>query len=86
MATIGTLTHELGHNIGLPDLYDRDGSSQGAGTHCLMASGSWANAPGEYPGASPTHLCAWSKIQMGFLTPTVITARGHTLRYRLRIR
>ena len=37
--------HELGHAaFGLPDLYDRDYSSEGLGRWSLMAGGSW-NGP-----------------------------------------
>ncbi|MGE5049679.1 MAG: M6 family metalloprotease domain-containing protein, partial [Deltaproteobacteria bacterium] len=39
---IGVCAHELGHLLfGFPDLYDTDGSSEGIGNWCLMASGSW---------------------------------------------
>lgn len=67
--TIGVYSHELAHGFGLPDLYDTDGSSAGVGRFCLMAYGSW-NGPGGL-GGSPSHPCAWSRIQMGFATPTV---------------
>ena len=72
MATIGIMAHELGHDFGLPDLYDIDGSSEGIGKWGLMGSGSWGTAAG-YPGNSPSHLCAWSKTLLGFLTPVAIT-------------
>jgi immune inhibitor A len=71
--TIGVYAHELGHAaFGLPDLYDRDYSSEGLGRWSLMAGGSWNGpSPG---GASPALPDAWSHIQMGFVTPTVVTA------------
>lgn len=69
MSTMGVVAHELGHDLGLPDLYDTDYSSDGLGVYSLMAAGSWGKAPGEYAGASPTHLDAWSKIQLGFAVP-----------------
>ncbi|HNT36388.1 MAG TPA: M6 family metalloprotease domain-containing protein, partial [bacterium] len=84
-ATIGVLCHELGHDIGLPDLYDTDasnGDSYGIGIFGLMAGGSWGNTSGEYSGATPTHMCAWSKIAMGFVIPTVITSGGTQTLYR----
>jgi immune inhibitor A len=65
--TLGVYSHELGHVLGLPDLYDTDYSSYGVGSWSLMASGSW-NGP---LGASPSHFDAWSKIFLGFVTPTV---------------
>jgi len=69
MTTMGVVAHELGHDLGLPDLYDTDYSSDGLGVYSLMASGSWGKASGEYAGTSPTHLDAWSKIQLGFAAP-----------------
>ncbi|WP_270180337.1 cell wall-binding repeat-containing protein [Alkalihalobacillus sp. CinArs1] len=78
MATIGIIAHELGHDLGLPDLYDRDGSSLGIGVHSLMASGSWAYQNGEYPGQTPTHMDAWSKQQLGYVVPNVISASTKT--------
>ncbi len=68
--TIGVFAHELGHAFGLPDLYDTDYDSYGIGAWGLMAFGSW-RGPGN-DGSSPSHPCAWSKIQMGFLTATNI--------------
>ncbi|MEA1981355.1 MAG: M6 family metalloprotease domain-containing protein, partial [candidate division Zixibacteria bacterium] len=66
--TIGVYAHELGHVFGLPDLYDTDYSSNGIGRWGIMSFGSWGG-PGN-DGSSPAHPCAWSKIQMGFVTPT----------------
>jgi immune inhibitor A len=65
--TLGVYCHELGHIFGLPDLYDTDYSSQGVGDWSLMASGSW-NGP---LGSSPSHFDAWSRLFLGFVTPTV---------------
>lgn len=76
-ATVGVFCHELGHDLGLPDLYDSDGSSQGIGMHSLMASGSWGALPGEYQGSTPVHLDAWSKMKLGFVKP-IDTALGGT--------
>ena len=71
-AAFGTLAHELGHDLGLPDLYDVSGASEGVGTHCLMSSGSWGAASGEYPGVRPVHPSAWCKIELGFVTPITV--------------
>ena len=79
MTTIGVAAHELGHDIGLPDLYDTDYTSSGLGVYSLMATGSWGTAPGEYEGASPTHLDAWCKIQLGFAEPVVADTGSYTL-------
>ena len=70
--TIGVYAHELGHGFGLPDLYDTDYSSRGVGKWCLMSYGSWNGPNGK--GGSPSHPCAWCLSQMGFATPTNITA------------
>lgn len=68
---IGSYVHELGHDLGLPDLYDTDdtvtGDSEGIGQFGLMGSGSWTF----------THMTAWSKIQLGWITPTIVTTPGY---------
>ena len=58
---IGVLAHETGHALGLPDLYDYDGSTQGIGAWGLMGTGSHA-AP-----HSPAHPGAWEKEQLGWV-------------------
>lgn len=74
-ATIGVPCHELGHDMGLPDLYDLTCVSQGIGGWGLMGYGGWGTAAGDsHLGATPTHLCAWSKDQLGFVTPAVATS------------
>jgi M6 family metalloprotease-like protein len=74
--TIGVFCHELGHSLGLPDLYDYGYDSMGLGPHSLMAMGSWGAADGGLEGSTPVHLDAWSKIQLGFVTPTIVSANG----------
>ncbi|MCF7796603.1 MAG: M6 family metalloprotease domain-containing protein, partial [Candidatus Marinimicrobia bacterium] len=66
MIEIGVFSHEFGHAIGLPDLYDTDYSSDGIGRWGLMGGGSW-NTPTE-----PAHLSAWSKEVLGWVTPVLI--------------
>lgn len=70
--TIGVFVHELGHGFGLPDLYDTDYSSEGIGVWGIMSAGGWLG-PG-FDGSVPCHPCAWSRIQLGFVSPTVITS------------
>ncbi len=65
--TLGVYSHELGHVLGLPDLYDTDYSSRGVGRWSLMAGGSWNGTNG----SSPAHFDVWSKIYLGFVAPTV---------------
>ncbi|MFQ6092314.1 MAG: M6 family metalloprotease domain-containing protein, partial [bacterium] len=70
-ARIGTYCHEYGHVLGLPDLYDPDGSSYGIGYWGLMGLGGWGG-DGEHP-ETPSHMCAWSKIKLGWVSPDVPT-------------
>jgi immune inhibitor A len=75
--TCGVFVHEFGHQLGLPDLYDRDYSTNGLGLFCLMAAGSWGQAAtSDPPGSSPAHLCAWAKYQLGWVTPTALERAG----------
>lgn len=70
---IGVLCHELGHVLGLPDLYDtRD--QNGApdpvvGYASLMAEGSWGGFNYDTIGSKPVHLDAFSKILLGWVNP-----------------
>ncbi len=66
MSTISTMCHELGHILGLPDLYARpeNPGSEGAG--------SWDAMSNQSPGGRPQHFGAWCKEQLGWLTPVVI--------------
>jgi M6 family metalloprotease-like protein len=69
LATIGIISHEMGHLLfALPDLYDRQGDSNGIGSWGLMGLGSW-NARGGKSGSSPAHMMAWTKEKAGFLKP-----------------
>ena len=64
---IGTFCHELGHFLGIRDLYDTTPSGQadswGIGSWGLMGVG---NALGN--GDWPAHMCAWSKHELGWLS------------------
>lgn len=68
---IGVVTHEFGHILGLPDLYDTDQTSEGAGNWCLMAGGPWMNSE-----RTPCQLSTWSKSELGWINPTIITKKG----------
>ncbi len=67
LISIGMWTHEFGHALGLPDLYDTDMSSAGGvGQWDVMGTGAWG-----FTGARPwrpTPLSAWSKLQLGWAT------------------
>jgi immune inhibitor A len=73
---IGVFCHEYGHVLGLPDLYDVSRwctsiNSWGIGAFGLMCYGGWG---GDVQSPhSPTHMCSWSKLRLGWLTPTKIS-------------
>ena len=76
-ATVGVSCHEMGHDMGLPDLYDTTYNSSGIGAYGVMGFGTWGQALGDaYIGPTPTHMCAWSKAQLGFVTPTVASVNA----------
>ncbi|KAH3762062.1 immune inhibitor A precursor [Pelomyxa schiedti] len=81
MTGIGVFCHELGHALGLPDLYDTgDSANNGLGLYrwSLMASGSWGGIGTDE--SYPVHLDCWCKASLGWLTPTgVLTTGQYTL-------
>mgnify|MGYP005621747247 FL=1 len=71
IVAIGVLSHEFGHALGLPDLYDTDYSSTGAGKYALMGSGSWGTS-----GTSPWYpstMIGWCKNRLGWVNVVEIT-------------
>jgi len=70
MVEIGVFCHEFGHALGLPDLYDRDYSSEGIGYWGLMAGGSYG-CDGRSP-EKPCHMTAWCKEALGWVTTIVV--------------
>ncbi len=73
---IGVIAHEFGHDLGLPDLYDTDQSSIGAGVWDIMATGSWNGLP---KGTSPAHPGAWCKAQLGWVEVIEITRPSYSM-------
>jgi M6 family metalloprotease-like protein len=66
MCDISVICHEFGHMLGLPDLYARpeQPGSEGVGAWCAMSN--------QVGGGKPQHFCAWSKEQLGWISPAVI--------------
>lgn len=69
MVTIGVYTHEFGHLLGLPDLYDTDYSSVGIDIHGLMGAGTNVFDNTYTYGQYPSPMIAWSRIYAGFIEP-----------------
>lgn len=65
---IGIICHEFGHALGIYDLYGSNGDP-GINVWGVMGGGALNN-----DGRTPAHMCAWSKIQLGWIDPTVITS------------
>lgn len=74
MMPIGTVSHETGHGIGLPDLYDTDPSdgddSEGIGHWGLMGSGNYATP------LSPAGLEAFSRNTLGWVLVRPLGSSG----------
>ncbi len=73
----GTIAHEMGHALDLPDLYDTDSDdgtdSEGIGDWGLMGSG------GHNEQVSPAHMSAWSKDFLGWVDVTTIVANQNSV-------
>jgi immune inhibitor A len=68
---LGCYCHEVGHILGLPDLY-KEGYSPVVGSWCLMAIGDHNDN-----GKSPAHPSAWCKLQLGWRKPQLIPELPH---------
>ncbi|MGC8961873.1 MAG: M6 family metalloprotease domain-containing protein, partial [Candidatus Bathyarchaeia archaeon] len=60
---LGVACHELGHLLGLLDLYGRNGESY-VGRWSLMDRGLWNGDP---PGSTPAYPDAWSRIRLEWI-------------------
>jgi len=75
LQTASTIAHELGHVLGLPDLYDRSQGVEAAqrrwvvGCWSLMAAGSWGCGVDDRTAwLRPTHMGAWERTQLGWVS------------------
>ncbi|WP_230686433.1 immune inhibitor A domain-containing protein [Catellatospora vulcania] len=64
---LGVFTHEYGHDLGLPDLYDTRGGDNSTGFWTLMSGGSWLNKGLDSIGTSPGYMGPWEKLFLGWL-------------------
>jgi M6 family metalloprotease-like protein len=76
---IGTMVHEFSHVLGLPDLYDIDGSGSGGtadspGVWSVMASGSYLNK-----GRTPAGFSIVERELIGLCSPAEVKAGSNTL-------
>lgn len=72
-ARVGTVAHETGHFLGLPDLYDIDGDGKGLGKYSLMANSWGFDSTQRYPGL----MDAWCRMQLGWAKVTDIVSPGN---------
>ncbi len=72
---IGTICHEFGHVLGLPDFYDTDYEKNGSAPHpdtwSVMASGSYLN--NSY---TPCGYSAFERYALGWATPTLLNEKA----------
>jgi len=75
---LGVFTHEFGHDLGLPDLYDTAGGDNGTGFWTLMSAGSWLNHGTDSIGTTPGYMGPWEKLQLGWLDYTQVNFGANT--------
>ncbi|MDD5530178.1 MAG: T9SS type A sorting domain-containing protein [bacterium] len=63
----GGLAHEMGHQLGLWDLYDTEGQTIGIGGWDLMGTGNW-----NLDGMVPPYINAFNSEKLGFISPTLL--------------
>ena len=75
---VGVFSHEFGHDLGLPDLYDTSGNVGGAenstGFWTLYSSGSYGSSgkPEDGIGSKPISMSAYEKIFLGWSNYEVV--------------
>ena len=77
---VGFAIHELGHVLGLPDLYDtkQTNSHKSPGTWAVMADGDYNCPANTYntQACSPPFYTAFERMSLGWLTPTELNEIG----------
>jgi M6 family metalloprotease-like protein len=70
---MGVIVHELGHYLGLPDLYGSGiTDDNGIGSYGVMGN-SWGFDNSQ---SYPPHMCPWSKMTLGWSRPILISQGG----------
>ncbi len=77
LSPLGTIVHEFGHQLGLPDLYNTLDGTVGVGGWDLMGYGQWL-MNGYWPSAPG----AWCRMALGWETPQVIAPGQYTAQER----
>ncbi|WP_159074233.1 immune inhibitor A domain-containing protein [Streptomyces dioscori] len=70
---LGTLAHEYGHDLGLPDLYDTSGAENSTGFWSVMGQGSLLSDDDELA-VHPGDLGAWARLRLGWLDHVTVKA------------
>lgn len=89
--TAATIAHEFGHALGLPDYYhpvtgiEPEDRRWVLGCWSLMAAGAWGCGPvgSNRTSFGPTHMVAFSKAQLGWLTFTEVPTDARNVTYDL---
>jgi immune inhibitor A len=64
---LGVFSHEFGHDLGLPDLYDTQGGDNSTAFWTIMSGGSWMSQDPNNIGSSPSYMGPWEKLFLGWL-------------------
>jgi M6 family metalloprotease-like protein len=66
---VGVFCHEFAHLLNIPDLFNTNTGKTILGPWTLMDAGTWNGNP---PGSSPAHLISWGKIQLGWISGSML--------------